>query len=221
MSYSLSTSSSELLKHDYTGHFTLVLQPDGNCSVGDGLPEFESRVALFERHGWWMWLAWGPVGFLMLYLKRYAKNQWKLAHVAHAVFGHFILWVTLGQQLNIYLFWEWNVRWTYSAIINTITVVLAVILCITGQVVQSIMGWYNGDLPWSRKEKVTNWAKFHRYFGYIVLFLANLTNGIGTLNYTNHFVHNEYRSYALWMGPAHTITFCLLVVFFEILYRRK
>ena len=67
------------------------------CSIGDGHCVFETRVPIFERHGLWMWVAWGPVGFLMLYLKRYAKKQWKFAHVAHAMCGHFILWVTLGQ----------------------------------------------------------------------------------------------------------------------------
>ena len=96
MSYALRETGSEFTHHEKTGHFTLVLQDDGNCSVGNGLSEFETRIALFERHGWWMWAAWGPVGLLMLYAKRYAKKQWKLAHVAHAMCGHFILWVTLG-----------------------------------------------------------------------------------------------------------------------------
>ena len=168
-----------------------------------------------------MWIAWGPVGFFMLYIKRYAKRQWKLAHVAHAMAGHFVLWVTLGQQLNLYTFWEWNVRWTYTAIINTVIVVWTIILCISGQVTYSIMGLYESDVPWSRKEKVTNWAKFHRYFGYVMLFLGNLTCGVGTLNYCNHFVHNEYRQFSLWLGPGAFIAFCLLCLVYEIKYRHK
>ena len=83
------------------------------------------------------------------------------------------------------------------------------------------MGLYEGDVPWSRKEKVTNWAKCHRYFGYVMLFLGNLTCGVGTLLYCKHFVHNEYRDYSLMLGPAAFIGFCLLVLIFEIKYRCK
>jgi len=168
-----------------------------------------------------MWAAWGPIGFFMLYAKRYAKRQWKFAHVAHAMCGHFVLWVTLGQQLNLYTFWQWNVRWTYTAIINTVIVLFTIILCISGQITQSIMGLYNGDLPWSRKEKVTNFAKFHRYSGYVMLFLGNLTCGVGTLNYCNHFVHNEYRTFALLLGPVAFVAFCLAVGVCEFLFRKK
>ena len=132
MSYALRTSGSEFTKHEITGHFTLILTDDGNCSIGDGAPDFDPRIAVFERHGLWMWLAWGPIGFLMLYAKRYAKRSWKLAHVAHAMCGHFVLWVTLGQQLRLYTFWEWNVRWTYTAMFNTGIVIGTIILCVTG-----------------------------------------------------------------------------------------
>ena len=96
MSYALRTSGSDFTKHEKVGHFPLVFKDNGDCSIGDGTSVFESRIQLYERHGWWMWAAWGPIGFLMLYAKRYAKKQWKLAHVAHAACGHFVLWVTLG-----------------------------------------------------------------------------------------------------------------------------
>lgn len=132
MSYAIRKSGSELIHHEHTGHFTLLFKKDGICTKGNGIPGFDTRIALFERHGWWMWVAWGPVGFFMLWAKRYAKRAWKLSHVAHMLAGHFVLWVTLGQQLNLYTFWEWNVRWTWSAIVNTIIVVWTVILCISG-----------------------------------------------------------------------------------------
>ena len=104
---------------------------------------------------------------------------------------------------------------------NTFIVIWTIILCISGQVTYSIMGLYENDVPWSRKEKVTNWAKFHRYLGYVMLFLGNLTCGVGTLAYTNHFVHNEYRKHALWIGPFIFFAFCLLVLIYECKYRLK
>ena len=96
MSYAIRKSGSELLHHEHTGHFTLLFKRDGICTKGNGIPVFDTRIALFERHGWWMWIAWGPVGFFMLWAKRYAKRAWKLSHVAHMLAGHFVLWVTLG-----------------------------------------------------------------------------------------------------------------------------
>lgn len=80
---------------------------------------------------------------------------------------------------------------------------------------------YNGDLPWSRKEKVTNFAKFHRYLGYVMLFLGNLTCGIGTLLYCLHFVHNEYRTHSLFIGPTAFFGFCLAVGVVEFRFRKK
>ena len=105
---------------------------------------------------------------------------------------------------------------------NTIIVVWTVILCISGQVTYSIMESYNGDVPWARKEKVTDWSKFHKWCGWIMLFFGNLTCGVGTWNYIRHFVWGEYRTLALWtVGPSITLGFCFVVLLFEIWYRNK
>ena len=80
---------------------------------------------------------------------------------------------------------------------------------------------YNGDLAWSRKEKVTDWAKFHRYLGYIMLFIGNLVCANGTHIYVNHFVTGPERSKALFVGPLMLIVFCLAVGICEFIYRKK
>ena len=69
MSYAVSTSSATFEKHESVGHFTLELKSDGQTFGAAG-----SRVMDIERHGWWMWVIWMPVGLLLLFSKRYMKK---------------------------------------------------------------------------------------------------------------------------------------------------
>ena len=50
---------------------------------------------VYELHGWWMFFAWMPLGYLLLATKRYLKGNWKLRNFVHAVVGIITLFITI------------------------------------------------------------------------------------------------------------------------------
>lgn len=78
------------------------------------------------------------------------------------------------------------------------------------------MRLYQGDKPWSEKERVEKIAKIHRYAGYFMLLLGNVTIMTGTGHYFNDKLDGDDR---LIYAPVSLGTFILLVVIFETIYR--
>ena len=127
MSYAFRTESAEFEKHDNVGHFTIQLKSDGQTFGETG-----SRVMLIERHGWWMWAAWMPVGLLLLFSKRYNKKQWKAMHIVHALLGHFVLWVSVLQTFNLLIHDNWQHKYRWDSIVNNLFILLTILMCISG-----------------------------------------------------------------------------------------
>ena len=70
----------------------------------------EVTSAALEAHGWWMWAAWLPVGFLLLATKRYLKGKlWEVTHCIHAALGHFVTIVTLVQGYKQLTMYDWQI----------------------------------------------------------------------------------------------------------------
>ena len=78
------------------------------------------------------------------------------------------------------------------------------------------MGYYKGDKPWSKTEKITMIGKVHRIAGYVMLFCGNLVCSIGTTNYIVLFTG---RSDWIYFGPLSFIVFCTIVLISEVVYR--
>ena len=66
---------------------TLLLLSDGQVYHGWGELFDQRRVFVYEWHGILMFMAWMPLGYLLLATKRYWKGNWKLMHVLHIVGG--------------------------------------------------------------------------------------------------------------------------------------
>merc|ERR1719253_2346808 len=109
ISYALKVNGSKFEKHEGLGHFTVNFQDDAQT-----FGEIGSRVWVLERHGWWMWAIWMPVGLLLLFSKRYMKTMWKSMHIVHALLGHLVLWVSLGQTLNLLIRDNWNHKYRWD-----------------------------------------------------------------------------------------------------------
>ena len=133
----------------------------------------------YEAHGLWLWTVWMPIGFLMLVTKRYAKKHWNLCHLIHAVFGALILLVTLIWTFKILDYFEWEVNNDLHSILGITSCCLCLIVALSGASTAALQQFYNGDKAWSPKEKQTRIGKFHRYSGYFMLFIANLTVFLG------------------------------------------
>lgn len=138
-----------------------------------------SRVDFYEAHGWWMWAAWMPVGFLLLVTKRYAKKYWSCMHVTHAILGFAVVLVTLIWSFKILDYFEWKFNTDLHSIFGVASTCLSLVVGLSGTTTASLMQFYNGEKDWTPKEKALRAAKFHKISGYFMLFMGNLTVMLG------------------------------------------
>ena len=116
------------------------------------------------------------VGLLLLVTKRYAKKHWLAMHYLHAILGYFTLVCTIVFVLKIT---KWEPFDELHNILGYVTVIIVIPGSLSGSFTAGTMHYYNGDKPWSEKERVERIAKIHRIAGYVMLFVANVTLGSG------------------------------------------
>lgn len=213
MSYAFKKNSAAWSYHDDKGVWSLELGSDGVIADG-GLDKTEMlRNSEYETHGIAMWTVWFPVGLLLLVSKRYAKKHWMSMHVLHALLGFGTLIVTIIFALNVT---DWDPMGSLHNMFGSICVILAILGSLSGMVTSGTMRFYNGDKPWSEKERVTRIAMIHRYAGYLMLLVGNVTIGSGIGHYYGDILDGDNRKA---FGPLSLITFCVLVAMFEAIYR--
>ena len=127
-----------------------------------------------------MWGAWFIVGMLLLITKRYTKKNWHFFHYLHAFLGYFTLAVTIVFALRVT---TWAPFETIHNGLGSLSVVMAIIVSLTGSLTAATMRFYNGDKAWSEKERVRKIAKIHRIFGYLMLFIGNASIMTGISHY--------------------------------------
>lgn len=175
------------------------------------------RNDFYESHGWWMWSAWMPIGLLLLATKRYGKGQWSCMHALHAVLGYFTLVVTLVWAFKIFDYFDWKLNTDLHSIAGLAAVILCVIVAISGSTTAGLQQFYK-EKEWTPKEKVTRVGKFHRYAGYLTLFIGNATAMTGVAHYYSEVVRDDSMTP---LGVLSLGVFCCLVMLCECFYRRK
>jgi len=215
MSYAYSMGSAAWKKHEEYGVWSLQLTENGGIDEGNLDINELLRVDEYETHGWWMWSAWYVVGLLLLVSKRYMKKTWKFSHYVHALLGYFTLFVTIYWSFKML---EWRFSDSLHYILGTITLFVTIFGALLGSFTAFIMKFYNGDKEWSEVERVERVAKFHRYAGYLTLFIGNITIMTGCVQYFEDVLHGDKRK---MLGVASMMSFILLVILFETIYRLR
>ena len=92
-----------------------------------------------------MFVAWMPLGYLLLATKRYLKGNWKLWNFLHIFVGIITLAITIWQTLEISLKYGWG--WTDDphSILGTIAIVATILSVLSGGLVAAYMKFYDGD----------------------------------------------------------------------------
>lgn len=214
MSYAYRKGTSDFSKkHSDWGVWTMMIQPSGEVTHAKlNITEF-MRSENIELHGWFMWSAWFVVGLLLLVTKRYAKKTWVFSHYLHAILGYFTLIVTLVFAFRVAKFEPFE---SIHNALGTLCVIVTIVGSLSGSATAALMRGYNGDKPWSKKEKVQVVAQIHRIAGYVMLFVGNAAIMTGFGNYFNHRLQGDQRSV---LGYFNMIVFVLLVAIFEAAYR--
>ena len=216
--YQYSTTTSDFHSNTFIPTMSsLLLLSDGQaCNGWDTLLEMR-RVSVYEVHGFWMFVAWMPLGFVLIATKRYLKGNWKLWHVLHLLAGLIVLFITVWQSLEVS--WAFGFGWTddVHSILGLIVIVATLISVLSGTIVAAVMRCYNGDKEWSPKERAAFLGKIHKWSSYFVLFLGNVVILGGTITYCLTYL-KELKF--LPIGIMSFLFFVNLVLVSEYLHRK-
>jgi len=116
MIYATDSKRADFKYHTKYGYFKLILNADGTVgdpksATGEAGKEAEEdkgpriRIDDMERHGKFMFIAWGVGGFIMFCAKRYFKTYWFVTNIIHVVIGWAILLITflaLYSMIKLY-----------------------------------------------------------------------------------------------------------------------
>ena len=167
-----------------------------------------------------MFIAWMPLGYLLLATKRYLKGNWKLWHFLHIVIGMIVLVITIWQTLEISLrFGWWGLSDDPHSILGSICIVMTIISVLSGSLAAACMRFYNGDAEWAgNKERATVIGKIHRYLSYFLLLFANVVILGGTITYCLTYLED---SQFIPFGIISFLIFINLFLVSEYLHRKK
>ncbi len=183
MCYGYRTGNGDFVQHKQRDIFSMKFSSSGIAAQGSADLTALRRNSFYETHGWWMWTAWMPIGFLLLCTKRYGKSKWSCMHLLHALLGYFCLIVTIVWAVRILDYFNWTVNSNIHSIVGVFATLLSVIVALSGTFTAGLMQFYENDKGWQAKEKVTSAGKFHRIAGYWMLFIGNATAMSGIQHY--------------------------------------
>ena len=215
MAYAFRKGTSRWIKHDKFGVWSAIVSEKGFVYDG-GLDLTELlRNKDYEEHGWWMWGAWTLAGLLLVITKRYAKKYWTFMHYAHALLGYFVLAVTIIFAMKLV---HWHTFETIHNAFGTFTLFFTIAGALSGSITMGMMRFYNRDKPWSEKERIEQIAKIHRWFGYLMLLVGNVTVASGVGHYFGDVLLGDSRSI---FGSMNLLGFVVLVAIMEAIYRLR
>ena len=87
---------------------------------------------------------------------------------------------------------------------------------LSGSFTAGMMSLYNGDKDWAEKEKIEVIAKIHRFAGYFMLLIGNITIANGCFKYFDGILQGDKR---MFLGLASFFSFVLMVIIAEAIYR--
>ena len=216
MIWAYKSGSPSFSMHDNRGVWSLALGRD-RVLTDVFLDKTELlRNPEYEEHGLWMWGAWFVAGLGLLVTKRYIKKYWMPMQLLHTILGTFVLVVTIIFALSV-LEWSHTTQEVHNTL-GSIFLFVAIFGALSGYVTGGMMRFYNKDKAWSPKEKAMVVAKIHRYFGYTMLLLGNITLMTGIGHYYNGILDGDSRKV---LGPLSLVVFVLLVAIFEAIYRLR
>lgn len=85
----------------FDGTFDLLINADGSITLTES-PKF------YIIHGYFLWFAWGLLGFLQILSTRHIKQYWKTAMWIHRISGVINMLITFILSLLAYNYVNWK-----------------------------------------------------------------------------------------------------------------
>ena len=137
-------------------------------------------------------------------------------HHLHSLIGAFIVCATLYTCLQVYAYVDWEQKINAHSLLGLMALLLTLFVGISGLITTAMMQWYNGDKPWSERDKVYSVAKVHRYASYVMLILGN---GVCSGGVATYFAKIGYSIYGIF-GVCSSLIFIAFVTVHEYFMRR-
>lgn len=153
-----------------------------------GLPGFKNSIGegpWLTAHGFIFFGAWTLLGSLMLITNRYLTHKWAWRQKVHTVGGWGIILLTLvGWLIGFGAIDGWHVYMNYPHVICANPTVVIGVSVAVGGIVAKLKRDKTAlpEMDWRSGEFLT-YVKFHRYAGYFILLLAQVTMTIGICCY--------------------------------------
>ena len=145
--------------------------------------EESSSNLLYYFHGVFMWMSWSLIAFFQISTNRYWRDKWRWNKIAHAVLGMIAFALTVTAGFLAIKHAEWKISPSTHAKLGFATFILGLVLMIAGFTANIIR--MKVSYPWNTKS-VLMIGKVHKYFGWLIVIISQVTVGSGAKNFYNY-----------------------------------
>lgn len=190
--YALSKSSHKFEKHFERGWFQLRFNKndtDGSVFISTKVVSVDDPKFEIRNDGWWLWIAWCLLSVIMVTTRRYMSFAWLTGTVIHSIIGLLITGITLFFSFVGMQHLEWRIdKITQHTFIAIAAFAFTPIMAATGVTIYIIGYCYRGTKRWSNhNEAQVKVGKFHKYFGWFMIFFGIATSSSGLAAYQDEY----------------------------------
>ncbi|TPX73464.1 hypothetical protein CcCBS67573_g05267 [Chytriomyces confervae] len=174
-----SSASSSFGKHEFKGQFSIDVSKLGQSSTGGAAAT--SPVDLLLIHGIFMFLAWGVLPPIAIFVARYLKarlgHAWYLTHMGLMLFGVSACIITALVCVEV------NLAPGKTRFITTPHGIIGVVLCFAIYPMQVALGFISNALFSAERHSVPWWDQAHWWLGRSAVLLAVVNVHLGLMLY--------------------------------------
>ena len=188
------------------GFWSMMVLSSGMVMAGEIEPT--GGVDFFYIHGWFMWSAWGILGYITLLSNRYLKRYYSFHMWIHGIAASIALGFTFALGFLALKEGNWKVDVVPHSVMGLIVMGLSFFLYFGGLSARYAME----TRVWNSK-LLLRFRFMHRLLGWFMLVLGNVTILFGILKYTRFFGLDNL------IGIIYTIAFFLVCLMSEIIFQ--
>ena len=219
MCYGINYKQANFAQHQDYSSFPLYLTPEGKVlftlnpadSTGPIVPATLTQAVTHKdylTHGIVLYIAWFGFGFLLLLSKRYVAAPHFGMQIMHSLSGYAILILTVVMSLLMIKKYGWKIKNDLHTILGVIVLAAVFIAVLSGMARMSL--GKSEPARWVPKDNAMRVGKVHKFVGFAILLLANVTCLTGVISYTRGILQNDKAT------PILVITLPLFAVLFLI-----
>lgn len=179
---------------------------------------FDPSKDFYFNHGWWLWVSWGILGYVLLLTKRYLSFAWSYSSLVHYLVGYFVIVATIYWSLKSKSRALPGSKPDLHGVLGLIVLSSCFVLLLSGVGSVLLGRFYTGTKDWSHHREIhIVIGKFHKIGGYLVIALGIVASSTGLFAYQEKFydqINPDRR-----LPISNILFFALLILVTEIIFR--